>query len=78
VLREIRSRKKRFFIRRHDDGQGPAAAAREHLADSHINVVDVRSFFPIHLDADKGIVHQAGHFGIFKALMLHDMAPVTG
>ncbi len=75
---EIRSGIERDLVRGHDDGQGPAARAREHLADCHVDLVDIRPLFAIDLDVDEGFVHQGCDDGVFEGLVLHHMAPVTG
>jgi hypothetical protein len=41
-------------------------------------MVDIRTFFPVHLDAYETIIHQASHLLVLEAFMLHYMAPVTG
>ncbi len=67
-----------LFVRGHEDGEGPAAAARHHLTCGHIDGVDVGTLLPIHLDADEGIVEVAGRRFILEGFPLHDVAPVAG
>lgn len=44
----------------------------------HVDLVNVRPFFPIDLDIDVVGIHQVGNVGIFEAFVRHDVAPVTG
>ena len=76
-LREIGSGKERHFLRRHQYGHGPPSAARHHLGDRHIYVVDVRAFLAVDLDADEMFVQEGGHLLILERFVFHDMAPVA-
>ena len=77
-LRDVGGRKERLFVGRHDDGQRPAAVPRHHLADGHVEVVDVGPLLAIHLDVDERIVQQTGDLFILKRLVRHHVAPVAG
>lgn len=59
-------------------GVGPAAAVRHQLGRCHINFVEVRPFFSVHLDVDKPQVHQLGNLQVREHPSLHHMAPVAG
>ena len=74
---EIGAGKERLLVRRHDDGQGPAAGTGHGLADCHVDSINVRSFFPVHLDGDKVSIHQLRHLAVFEGLPFHDLTPVT-
>jgi len=75
---DVGSGVERLFVGRHDDGQRPPAATGHHLADGHINLVDVGSFLAVDLDVDEGFVHQRRHLWVLEALVLHHVAPVAG
>ena len=64
--RKIRARIKRFAFRGEKTIEGPAAAAGEYLASLHINGVHIRTFFPVHFDIDKVLVHKLRNVLIFK------------
>ena len=65
-------------VRRHDDGQGPAAVAGEGHTHLHIHAVHIGPLLPVHLHRHIVAVQQRRHLLILKALMGHHMAPVTG
>ena len=75
---DVGGREKRLFVRGHDDRKRPPAAPGHHLADRHVDLVDVRAFLAIDLDVDEGLVHQRGNLWVLEALVLHHMAPVAG
>src|SRR5438270_5649978 len=58
--------------------QRPAAALAHDDRNPLQPVVDVRALFAINLYTDIKVVHQRCGFGVFEALMGHDMAPVAG
>ncbi len=60
------------------DAHGPAAATRERLCGCHVEIVHVRAFLAVDLDADEALVHHLGCGFILEALTLHDVAPVAG
>ena len=60
------------------DRQRPASTARHHLADRHVDGINIRPFFAVHFDVDKRLIHQTGYTSIFERLMLHHVAPVAG
>ena len=66
------------LLRRHDDGQGPAAVAGEGHTHLHIHAVHIGPLLPVHLHRHIVAVQQRRHLLILKALMGHHMAPVTG
>ena len=65
-----------FCIEEH--GQRPAALLPHVVKRVHVDLVDVRTFFPVNLDVDEVPVHQVCCFRILEALVGHDVAPVTG
>ncbi len=76
-LRDVGAGKEGLALGRHEDGQGPAAAARHDLADAHVDPVHVGPLLAVDLDADEGLVHEPGHLGILEGLVGHDVAPVA-
>ncbi len=78
LLRDIGGREEGEPVGSHDDGERPAAAPRHHLADAHVNPIDVRPLLAVDLDADEGLVEEGGHGFVLKGFVGHDMAPVTG
>ena len=64
--RDIGCCEKRFFIRCHDNGQGPAAAAGQGLAKAHVYCVNVRAFLAVDLDADKILIEQLRDLRVFE------------
>ncbi len=76
--REIGTAPERLTIRGQEHGQRPAALLTHRRQRCLIQMVKVRAFLTVDLDADELLVHQIGNRLILKALMGHDMAPVTG
>jgi len=77
LWRKIGAAPKGMGVGRKKHGEGPAAWFAERLEGSHVDSVDVRSFFSVDLDVDEEVVHELGCFGVFEAFMGHDMAPVA-
>jgi hypothetical protein len=48
------------------------------LSNVLIDLIQVWSLLTIYLDIDEVLVHELGNFLIFKALMSHDVTPMTG
>ena len=67
-----------FAIGVQENSQRPSSPAGEHLAGLHVDGVDVRSLFAVHLDVDEQPVHYLGRGRILEGLVSHHMAPVTG
>ncbi len=65
-------------VRRQDDRQGPATGSGHHLAGRHVKMVQVGPLFPVHFDADEGIVQKGRRLLVLEGLMGHDVAPVAG
>ena len=76
--REIRAAVKRNPLRRDEHVQRPSALLLHHMHGGHVNVIDIRSFFPVYFDAYKVFIHQLCDHRILKTLLFHDMAPMTG
>ena len=74
---EIGSQMEGLQIRGEPCGQGPSAIRAGDLECGHVHLVDIGSFFAIHLDIDEVLVHQNRDIGIFERLALHYVAPVT-
>ena len=45
---------------------------------SHVEMIDVRTFFAIDLDADEMLVEKRAVDVVLETLVLHHVAPVTG
>src|SRR5215467_6972476 len=68
-----------FLIGREKHREGRTSASpRKHLCRFLIDVVEIRSFFPIHLDVDEMLVHEGGDLVILKRLVCHHMTPMAG
>ena len=78
VFRQIGGGEKGLLLRRHDNGERPAAAAGHGGADLHVNRVHVWPLLPVHLHRDEAPVQNLRHLPILKGLVGHHMAPVTG
>ncbi len=57
--------------------QGPTSFAGHQLNGLHVNVVNVGSFLPVHLDVDKVRIHLRGGLLVGECLTFHDMAPMA-
>ena len=44
----------------------------------HVNFVEVRSYLTVHFDTNEFLIEYICRFGIFKGLVAHHMAPMTG
>ena len=76
--RKVRATVERLAVRREEDRHRPAAVAGEHLHGVHVDVVDVRAFLAVDLDADEVLVHHPRDVGVLERLAFHDVAPVAG
>ena len=45
-----------FSIRGHEDGERPSPGPGQHMGGRHVDLVDIRPLFAVHLDADEDIV----------------------
>ena len=61
-----------------DRGHRPAAATRQRLHRSHVDVIDVGALLAVNLDRNEMLVHDGRGLFILKALALHHVAPVAG
>src|SRR4030042_2383972 len=77
-LGKIGSGKEWVSFRGHEDRKRPAPLPGKGLAYGHVDLVDVRTLLPVHLDGDEGLIQQLGHFSIFKGFVSHYMAPMAG
>ena len=76
--REICASPKWRPLRRQEYAHRPAPLPGHSDHGIHVNTVQVRSFFPVHFDIDKMLVHHPGGVWVFEGFMFHDMAPVAG
>ena len=53
-------------IGRQPNAHGPAAAACRRLHKGHVNPVNIRPLFPVHLNVDELAIHDCGHVLIFE------------
>lgn len=78
LRRIIRASKERRTIWQQEAIQRPAAGTIDNLANLHVNLIHIRALFPVYLYIDKVLVHVRCHSFVFKALALHNVAPVAG
>jgi len=76
--RKICTREERPSIRETEDIERPATLLLQHLNDIHVEIINVRALFTVHLDVDKVLIHDFGDVLVVKALASHDVAPVAG
>ena len=70
--------RKWFLIRCHEYSKRPPAAAKiHHSTDTHINIVNVRAFFSVDLNAYKYLIHQSCDLRVLKRLVRHYVTPMT-
>ena len=48
-----------------------------HLANGHIEVIDIGSFFAIDFNGDEGLVHEFSDLEVLEGFFFHDVAPVA-
>src|SRR5439155_18973941 len=75
--RKIRATVEGLLLRREEHRQWPTSLARQHLHNVLVNVVEIRTFFTVHLDAHKVLIHHGRDALVLEGLMFHDMAPVA-
>ena len=68
---------KRFFFRRQEYAQGPAALETHGGNSLLIAPVYIGTFVPVELDSDEVLVEKPGYFIILKTFLCHDMAPMA-
>jgi hypothetical protein len=56
----------------------PSALAVHGDGGVHVHGIQVRTFFPVHLDADEAGIHEGGHLVILERLVSHHVTPVAG
>src|SRR5439155_5279751 len=76
--RVIRAAVERLAVGREEHGHGPAAVPAEGLYGLHVDRVKVGPLLAVDFDTYEVGVHQLRGVFVFKGLMRHDMAPVTG
>ena len=75
---EVRAREERLAVRREEYAHRPAALLREHLHRLHVDGIDVRALFAIHLHRDEPLVEHPGDVLGLERLLLHHVTPVAG
>ncbi|OQB35206.1 MAG: hypothetical protein BWY09_02395 [Candidatus Hydrogenedentes bacterium ADurb.Bin179] len=76
--RKIGAAVKGLQVWRQENTQRPSPVSRHRGHGIHIDIIQVGTFLPVHLDVDKMVVHKGSEHFILKGLPLHDMTPVTG
>lgn len=56
LLRDVTRCKEGFFVRCHEDGERPPSGPGQRVGGRHVNLVDIRPLFSVHLDADEDVV----------------------
>ena len=74
---EIGAGKEGALIMAKEDAEGPAPLSCHGGTGFHIQMVNIRSLFPIQLDCHKMPIEHIGNLLIKKALSVHYMTPVT-
>ena len=77
VRGEVGAAEERLTVGGHEHRHRPAAVTRHGLGRLHVDGVDVRAFFAVHLDVDEPAVHQRGGRLVLERLVRHDVAPVA-
>src|SRR4051794_36956507 len=78
VGREKRSAEEKVEVRCQEYVERPTALPGSGLDECHVNLIHIRPFLAVHLDADKVFVQKFSHFLAFKRFAFHDVAPMTG
>jgi len=79
VLGEVRARENGLLVRRKKHAHGPAAmAARKQHRGSHVDLVQVGTLLPIHLDRNVIPIENRRDGLVLEGLVLHHMAPMAG
>ena len=77
-LAKIGPAKKWVLFGSHKHAHRPATASGGGLHKGHVNLVNIRPFLAIKLDAHEVFVEHRAYFLIFKTLPFHHVAPVAG
>ena len=75
--REVGAAVEGLQVGRQEDRHRPAAPARHRLHRLHVDRVQLRALFPVHLDVHEVLVHHLGDVRVLERLPLHDVAPVA-
>ena len=78
VGRKIGSAVERFEIGCEKNIERPAALSAHRLDEGHVNLVHIRSFLAVELDADEVLVEEMGDPFVLEGFPFHDVAPVAG
>src|SRR5215470_3481323 len=77
VLGNIGAGEEWLLVGRHDDGERPPPATGQHLANVHVNAVNVRPLLAVHLNGDECLIHEPRDFEVLEGFALHNVAPVA-
>ena len=76
---KVRAREEGLLLRGEEDGHRPAALAVVHgQGGRHVDVVEIRPLFAVHLHGHEVLVHEPRDLLVLEGLTLHDVAPVAG
>src|SRR5688500_19364117 len=76
---KVRATEERLLIRGQKQCQWPAAITPgQHIKGDLVNLIDIGALLAIHFDIHEIAVHLCRDSLVFKTLVRHDMAPVTG
>ena len=76
--RKVRAGKNRLLVRRQKNRHGPAAVSLIHGDGGlHVDLIEIRAFFTVNLDADVVTIHERGDLVVLERFPLHDVAPMT-
>ena len=76
--REVRAGEDRLLVRRQKHRHGPAAVSLVHGDGGlHVDLIEIRTFLTIHLDAHVIAIHERGDLLVLERFPLHDVTPMT-
>src|SRR4030067_615135 len=74
---EVRATIERFTFRGEKYAHWPSTLTIEGNHKVHVNAIQIETLLPVHLDADKIIIHQVGCIRVFERFVRHHVAPVA-
>ena len=78
LARKISTAPKRLTVWIEKHGQRPATLLAHQRDGALVDRVEIGAFLAVDFDTDEEIVHQRRRLFMLKALMRHDVAPMTG
>ena len=79
LRREVGPPEEGLQIRGQEHIEWPTSSLAEHcLVTRHINLVHIRSLFPIQFDADEVLVQEGSKLLVLERLPFHHVTPVAG